>query len=224
MSKSTFSCFVILILILVIAIPGLSQTRVGKLGIGVGGSMQYVLGAGTTNASPAFGGGVNFSYSMMEYLGVRGNFCYSPITWKGATSIAWGTEMMTLNLYAGSDLMPNSTLNVFPFIGGGLAVYDPRDNSGGAAPTLSSGLPVSSLDWHMIGGVSVDYFLNEFWSTSLTVEYVLTNSSFYAGSVDPNFSNDSYLQVGVQIRYYFFDSAFITKLLEAQRERSKRSK
>jgi hypothetical protein len=32
------------------------------------------------------------------------------------------------------------------------------------------------------------------------------------------------MQAGLQIRYYFFDSAFISKLLNAQRERSKQSK
>jgi len=46
MSKTSF--YSIMILILVITFPGLSQTRTGKLGIGVDGSLQYMLGAGTT--------------------------------------------------------------------------------------------------------------------------------------------------------------------------------
>ena len=92
MSKSSFSCFIIPILILVIAIPGFSQTRVGKLGIGLDGSMQYMLGAGITNPSPAFGGGVNFSYSTIEGLGLRGDFCYSPISWKVQWYITFSTR------------------------------------------------------------------------------------------------------------------------------------
>lgn len=227
MSKSSFSCFIILILILVIAIQGFSQTRSGKLGIGVGGSMQYMLGAGTTNPSSAIGGGVNFSYSMMESFGLRGNFCYSPISWKSGTLTSnLQTDMASLNLYTGIDMMPNSKFNIFPFIGGGLAVFDPRDDNGGASPS-SGGKQVSSFDLHFIGGLSIDFFLNEFWSVSLMGEYVMTGSPYYAGSVEgaTNISkNDSYMQAGLQIRYYFFDSAFISKLLNAQRERSKQSK
>ena len=130
MSKSSFSCFIITILILVIAIPGFSQTRVGKLGIGVDGSMQYMLGAGATNPSPAGGGGINFSYSIIEGLGLRGDFCYSPITWKGNNTISFSPDMESLNLYIGSDLIPNGTFNIFPFIGGGAAIFDPRKDDG----------------------------------------------------------------------------------------------
>ena len=113
---SKFSFYSITVLILVITIPGLSQTRSGKLGIGVEGSLQYMLGAGSTHSSPAFGEGLNFSYSALENFGIRGNFCYSPLIWKGDDGISYSTDIMSLNLYAGSDLMPNSTFNIFPFI------------------------------------------------------------------------------------------------------------
>jgi hypothetical protein len=225
MSKSSFSYFIILILILVVCIPGFSQTRVGKLGIGVDGSMQYMLGAGATNPSPAFGGGINLSYSISEFFGLRGKFCYSPITWKGGTQTNFTTDMMSLNLYLGSDLMPNSTFNIFPFIGGGFAVFDPRDDNGTRA--YVGAIPVSNFDFQMCGGMSIDYFFSEFWSASLMGEYVLTNSAYYAGSAGGNkniSNNDSFMRASIQVRYYLFDSAFITKLLEAQRERSRRNK
>jgi hypothetical protein len=225
MSKSSFSYLIILILLLVITIPGFSQTRVGKLGIGVDGSMQYILGAGATNPSPAVGGGINFSYSVMEYFGLRGKFCYSPITWKGGTATTFTTDMMSLNVYAGSDVMPNSTFNIFPFVGAGVAVFDPRDDNGTRA--YSGGIPVSSFDLQLMGGLSIDYFFSEFWSASLMGEYVLTNSAYYAGSAggSKNVSNkDSFMRASIQVRYYLFDSAFITKLLEAQRERYRRNK
>jgi hypothetical protein len=211
-----------LILTLVIVIPGFSQTRSGKLGIGVDASMQYMLGAGTTNSSAGFGGGVNFSYSAMENFGIRGNFCYSPLVWKGVDGTSYSTDIMSLNLYAGSDLMSNSTFNIFPFIGGGIAVFDPRDDRG--RRVFIDGIPQPSFDYHIIFGLSLDYFLNELWSASLMSEYILTNSQYYAGRVDNNNSKDSFMRVSLQIRYYFFDSTFISKLLDAQRERTKRSK
>ena len=220
MSKSSFSYFIILILILVMSIPGVSQTRVGKLGVGVDASIQYVLGAGATNPSPAVGGGVNLSYSVMEYFGLRGKFCYSPITWKGGTPTTFTTDMMSLNVYAGSDLMPNSTFNIFPFIGAGMAAFDPRDDNG--ARPYKDGKPVPNIDLHIITGLSIDYFLNEFWSVSLMDEYVFTNSLYYAGSADGNTNSDRFMRVSLQVRYYFFDSSFITKLIDSQRDRSKR--
>ena len=49
MSKSSFSCLISLLLIFILVVPGFGQTRVGKLGVGVDGSMQYVFGAGNVN-------------------------------------------------------------------------------------------------------------------------------------------------------------------------------
>jgi hypothetical protein len=220
MPKSSFCCIIVPLFALVIAVPGFSQTRVGKLGIGIDASMQYVLGAGTTNSFPAFGEGINFSYSALDNFGIRGKFCYSPINWKSSKGISFSTDIMSLNLYAGSNLMPNSILNIFPFIGGGLAIYDPRDNNGGH--TFTNGIPAQNFDFHIITGVSIDYFFGEFWSLSLLDEYTLTNSQYYAGNVEGNTNNDIFMRVSLQVRYYFFDRAFLKKLFEAQRERSKK--
>ena len=222
MPKSLFCCILILLLTLVIANPGLSQTRVGKLGLGIEASLQHMLGAGTTNSFPAFGEGINFSYSAVENFGIRGKFCYSPINWKRSDGISFPTDIMSLNLYAGSNLMPNSLFNIFPFIGGGIAVYDPRDNNGGR--TFTNGIPAKSFDFHIITGVSIDCFINEFWSLSLLDEYVLTNSQYYAGNIEGNPNNDIFMRVSLQVRYYFFDRAFLKKLLQAQRDRSKKNK
>jgi hypothetical protein len=228
MSKPSFSFYISLLLIFILVAPVVGQTRVGKLGVGVDGSMQYLLGAGATNPSPAYGGGINLSYSVMESFGVRAKFTYSPLIWsRGLTnSPSFSTEMMSLNLYVGSDLLPNSTFNLFPFIGGGMAVYDPRDDSGARAKKVN-GIPVSSFDFHLIGGLGVDYFLNEFWSVTLMGEYVLTGSPYYAGSHQGfihDTGNDNFMRVSLQVRYYFFDQSFIKKLLNAQRERSKSSR
>jgi hypothetical protein len=227
MSKPSFSFYISLLLIFILVAPVVGQTRVGKFGVGVDGSMQYLLGAGATNSSSALGGGINLSYSVMESFGVRAKFTYSPLTWSRglANSLSLTTDMMSLNLYVGSDLMPNSTFNLFPFIGGGMAVYNPRDDNG-SRPFINN-IPVSSFDFHLIGGLGVDYFLNEFWSVTLMGEYVLTGSPYYAGShqgfiVDTG--NDSFMRVSLQVRYYFFDQSFIKKLLNAQRERSKSSR
>jgi hypothetical protein len=212
MSKSSFSCLISLLLIFILVVPGFGQTRSGKLGVGVDGSMQYIFGAGSVNTSPAIGYGLNMSYSMMEGLGIRSKITYNQLSWKTSAGAPATTDLMSVNFYLSGDLMPNSPFNIFVLGGGGLAFYEPRAADG-------SRVPLSSVDIHYIGGVGADYFLNEFWSITVMGEYVLTNSKYYNGPV--NSDNDSFLRGSIQIRYYFFDQSFIVKLLEAQHDRSK---
>jgi hypothetical protein len=220
MSKSSFNLIISLLLIFLLTSFVWGQTRVGKFGVGVDGSGQMLMGAGATNPSLGLGGGISLSYSIMEYFGVRGKFAMNQLSWKGSNSYSTITDLMTLNLYASADLMPNSNINPFIVAGGGMVFFDPKLDNGTRAPKSSS-------DMNFMGGAGVDYFLNEFWSITLMGEYVITGSPYFAGSyagsvVNPG--NDSFLRGSLQIRYYFFDSAFITRLLDAQRERSKRSK
>ncbi len=216
MSKPSFSFYISLLLIFMLVAPVVGQTRVGKLGIGVDGSMQYVLGAGAVNASPGFGGGVNMSISLMEGLSLRSKFTMNQLSWNNAANKSITTDLMSLNGYLSGDLMPNSSFNIFPFVGGGLVFYDPKDPTTGLRP---SNVSVSSFDIQYGGGLGFDYFPNEFWSITLLPEYVMTNSQYYNGPV--NTSNDSFFRVSLQIRYYFFDESFITKLLETYRDRLK---
>jgi hypothetical protein len=203
-----------LLLVVILVVPGFGQTRVGKLGVGVEGSGQYVFGAGSVSADPAIGYGLNMSYSIMEGLGLRSKFVANQLSWKNSAipPTTSTTELMSLNLCMSIDLMPNSAFNIFLLGGGALAFFEPREADGGRRPQGAS-------DIHYIGGLGADYFLSEFWSISLMGEYVMTNSKYYNGPVSSD--NDSFLRGSLQIRYYFFDQAFIVKLLEAQRERSK---
>ncbi len=222
MSRLSFNSSILFLLMITIVAPGFGQTRVGKFGIGVDGSMQYLLGAGATNPSAGFGGGFSFSGSLAEGLSVRSKFAMNQLKWKGATDAVQTTDLMTLSLYLSGDLMPNSSFNIFPFFGGGMVFYDPRNDLGATAYN-ADGTAVSSFDLNWGGGLGLEYFPNEFWSITLMGEYVMTGSSYYAGSSGLfNPSIDSYARLSLQFRYYFFDQGFITKLLQAQRDRLKR--
>jgi hypothetical protein len=215
MSKSSFSFYISLLLIFMLVAPVVGQTRVGKFGVGVDGSMQYVLGAGAVKASPGFGGGVNMSLSLLEGLSLRSKFSFNQLSWENSLKKTIATDYMSLTGYLSGDLMPNSSFNIFPFVGGGLVFFDPKDETTGLRPSNV----VSSFDVQYSGGLGFDYFPNEFWSITLLPEYVMTNSRYYNGPV--NSDNDSYVRVSLQFRYYFFDQSFITELLEAHRARLK---
>jgi hypothetical protein len=217
MSKPSFSFFISALLIFMLVAPVLGQTRVGKLGVGADVSMQTVLGAGSVSSAAGFGGGFNMSLSLMEGLSLRAKFAVNQLAWK-IPSKTITTDVVSLNGYLSGDLMPHSNVNVFPFVGGGLSFYDPKDPTTGLRPSHA----VSSFDMQFSTGIGMDYFPTEFWSITLLPEYVMTNSQYYNGPA--NTGNDTYLRVSLQFRYYFFDQSFITKLLETQRARSKRSK
>jgi hypothetical protein len=194
--------------------PVVGQTRFGKLGIGVDGSMQYVLGAGSVKASPGFGGGINMSLSLMEGLSLRSKFAVGQLSWENTNKKSITTDMMSFNGYLSGDLLPNSSFNIFPFAGGGVVFYDPKDETTGGRYSGPS-----SFDIQYGGGLGFEYFPNEFWSITLLPEYVMTGSRYFNGPV--NAGTDSYFRASLQIRYYFFDESFITKLLEAHRARLK---
>ena len=110
-----------------------------------------------------------------------------------------------------------------------MVFYDPR-NEVGTLASHEDGKGVSSFDVNWGGGLGLEYFPNEFWSITLMGEYVMTGSAYYAGSgaytvgnlpFNVNPSIDSYARLSLQFRYYFFDQGFITKLLQAQRDRLK---
>jgi len=214
MSKSSFGFYVSIFLIVIFAAPVTGQTRFGKIGIGVEASMQYALGAGSVDASPGFGGGINMSYSILEGLSFRTRFIVNQLLWK-VDNKSVKTDLMSISGYFSGDMMPNSEFNVFPFIGIGLVFYDPKDEASGGRPPY-----VSSFDTQFGIGLGFEYFPNEFWSMSLLPEYVMTGSRYFNGPVDAG--KDSYLRVGLQARVYFFDQSFISKLLETLRTRSKR--
>jgi hypothetical protein len=213
MSKSSFSFLISLVLIFILVTPGFGQTRVGKLGVGVEGSTQLVLGAGSVTSSAGFGGGINMNYSLLEGLGFRAKFVMNQLVWTNSLDKSTTTDLISLNMYLGGDMMPNSKFNVFLLGGGGFVFYDPKDPDGTRHPT-------SSFDINYGGGLGFDYFPNEFWSITLMGEYMMTYSPYYNGPASAD--NDSFFRGSLQFRYYFFDQLFVTKLLDTQRERMKR--
>ena len=215
MSKSSFCCLISLLLVIILVAPSFGQTRVGKFGVGVDGSMQYVLGAGSVTTSPAIGGGMSLSYSILDGLSLRSKIAINRLSWENSAKKSITTDLMSFNGYVSIDLIPNGSFNIFLLGGGGIVSVEPRDEKSGGR------LSASNFDVHYSGGAGIDIFPNEFWSITLMGEYVLTNSKYYNGPV--NSDNDTFLRGSIQIRYYLFDQSFITKLFEAKHERSKRS-
>ena len=126
------------------------------------------------------------------------------------------------NFYVSADLMPNSSFNPFLMAGAGIAIFEPTDST---VQHNITNAHISSIDIHYIVGGGCDYFINEFWSVTAKGEYVMTHSSWYDGGPTDISKGKSanFVRVGLEVRYYFFDQSFITKMLEAVKNRFKKN-
>jgi hypothetical protein len=198
----------VFVLLLLLIVPGMGQMRSGKFGVGVAGTAS-LLQCDIKNPTMSYGGGLSLSYSMTEYLGLRSTFLFDQA--KYPSYVTPGTEIIlnvvSANIGLSLDMMPNSTVNPFITAGVGRALFGSKET-----PT--------TFDLHFYGGGGFDIFLSEFLSVTVAAEYVISGSDYY-DAYKYGSANDSYARVGLQVRYYFFDQDFITKLLEALKSRYK---
>ncbi len=204
-----FRSAALLLLIAAVAVDADAQMRKGKLGVGVAGGMFQYSGGDYTLVTPKMAGGLSVTYNLLDYIGVRALV--------GVGQFGYGesyTQLTFANVYVTANMMPNSRFNPFVSVGGGYAYFDPLSNNG--IPLMSGS--VAKNDFPISIGGGFDYFLSEFISISATAEYVLGRVDWYDGS-NLKSGNDALLRGGLEIRYYFFDQGFMTKMLEALKSR-----
>lgn len=220
-----FRSAALLLLVAAVVVDADAQMRKGKLGVGVGGSMYMYSGEYTTKTSK-FGGGLGVAYNPFEFIGLRtqmniGQFGYTlPVGTtlpSGVTTTAKelsATTFVTANVYVTGHLMPNSRFNPFLSVGTGWIYFDPVTDRGLALSPAGT----SKSDFNYFVGGGIDFFLSEFWSVSGTGEMCISNTDRFDGA-KAGTANDSYLRFGLEVRYYFFDQGFMTKMLEALKAR-----
>lgn len=220
--KTWFRCAAVVLLATVVVLEADAQMRKGKLGVGVAGGMFQYYGDDYTVITPKMAGGISVTYNLFDYIGLRalagvGQFGYKVTAGSNGLFPAGGesyTQLTYANVYVTVNLMPNSRFNPFVSVGGGYAYFDPLANNG--TPLYSS--PVAKNDFPISFGGGFDFFLSEFVSISATGEYVMGRVDWYDGSKLKS-GNDALLRGGLEIRYYFFDQGFMTKMLEALKSR-----
>jgi hypothetical protein len=217
MSTRTLRYVQVVMLVLLVASLGTSQMRSGKFGVGLAGTAS-IPQFDASQSETKFGGGLSLSYSMTEYIGLRSSFLMDQMQFTGSTPSMLGNKYLmnvfSLNAYLSLDMMPSSSINPFIVGGVGRAYFDGKGIDGVLDVTGSS------WDLHFLVGGGFDIFLNEFISATVMGEYVMTGSDWYDGLVAGT-AKDSYARVGLQLRYYMFDQDFLTKMLEALKDRYK---
>ena len=80
------------------------------------------------------------------------------------------------------------------------------------------GLSLVGVALFLVGG-GFDFFFSEFFSVTLNGEMVMSNTDRFDGIAGGSSKTDSYLRGGIEFRYYFFDKAFMSRMLEALKAR-----
>ena len=190
-----------------------AQVRGGKFGVGLNGS-YYLFQSDYSKQRPSFGGGVDLSYHILDNLSFRGAFGIGLLQAENASPPSLSTTLVYANLGLAADLMPNSTVNPFIFVGANVINFTPRYGTG--VP-----IDVPNQKWYgvgAVGGVGIDIFASEFLSVTLGGEAYLPITDYLDGLSDGS-TKDMYQRVYVGVKYYFFDQNFITKMLKALENR-----
>lgn len=206
----------IFVTVAMIASVSESQMRSNKFGVGASGS-YFLLQSDYDKSDPSFGGGVDLSYSLIEYLSVRSSLGFG---FMQASNNAGGPSLNTTvifgNVYLAADFSPNGSFNPFVFVGGSGMYFDPRSGSGVAL----TGAETKQMKGTVVGGLGFDLFASEFLSFTLMGEMGLPFSDRIDGAVVGT-KKDSFQRISLGVRYYFFDQEFITRMLKALEERYK---
>lgn len=214
--KTLFVRFVLLVTLAALAIPANAQMRSNKFGVGVSGS-YFLVQTDFDSGEPSFGGGVELSYSMIEYLSIRSSLGFGFLQAKNdAGGPSLNSTLVFGNLYLAADLDPNGSFNPFIFVGGSGMYVDARQGDG----TALTGAGVKQMKGTLVGGVGFDIFASEFLSFTVAGEMGLPVSDRIDG-LTLGEKKDSFQRISLGIRYYFFDQDFITRMLKALEERYK---
>jgi hypothetical protein len=213
---NTISRFLILLTVAALAVPASGQMRSNKFGVGASGS-YFLLQSDFDSALPSFGGGVDLSYSVMEYMSIRSSLGFGFLQ---AENTAGGPKLNSGlifgNVYLAADFSPNSTFNPFVFVGGSGMYVDARTGDGTALLNAGS----KAIKGTVVGGVGFDIFASEFLSFTIAGEMGLPVSDNLDGT-QLGSKKDSFQRISIGIKYYFFDQDFITRMLKALEERYK---
>lgn len=212
MTHTSRSTLVLLISVLFLGTVS-AQMRSGKLGVGAGGA-YYLFQSDRDKVKPSFGGALDVTYSMTEYVGLRVSVGGGQLQTESGDS-SFSTTLVHANLGLSLDLSPNGSVNPFLFVGASGQYADPRTGTGEAIPGRGG---KRSLLGNAVGGVGMDIFFSEFFSMTIAAEGSLPMTDRLDGLYEGS-KKDMFQRISVGFRYYFFDQDFITRMLKALEER-----
>lgn len=211
--KTTLSRILALCVLAGVVVPAQAQMRSNKFGVGPTAS-YYLLQVDYGTGDPSMGGGVDLSYSIIEYMSIRASMGFGFLAAKNSLGgPTLNTTLIHGNLYLAADFVPHGSVNPFLFVGGTGMYMDVRTGAGNAL----TGAETTQLKGTAVGGVGIDFFVSEFLSITVAGEMALPFTDRLDGIAVGE--QDTFQRVSLGLRYYFFDQDFITRMLKALEER-----
>jgi len=184
-----------------------AQVRSLKLGVGPELSLNMLL-PDEAEQKMSMGGGININYSAFPYFGIIVNYGFNELcgtrgdmTFKTA---AWHLKSnMTYNI------LPNSRINPFVFVGVGILYFDPKYDNGLPLPNALAG---NYQKWTAIipFGLGINFFFAEEFSVNITGEYTIAMSDYLDDvKVVIGSGTDKYYSFKLGFSYYLFDKFYI---------------
>jgi hypothetical protein len=159
----------------------------------------------------SYGASVDLSYALENNFGLTSSLGFDSYSGKNYANQNALSTVFRGHFAASYDFLPKQVLNPFVYGGGGMMFFYPRIDNG---PSLITGWS-NPWNFYLVGGVGVDYFIDESWSLIVAGEGTYTFSDRmdgYKSGVD-----DSFLRVSVGVRYYLFDRSTVQRIVDAVR-------
>ena len=191
------------------------QIRQGKFGVGLSGSGN-ILNSDLPVNQVGYGSSAALTYAVQDHWGFSSDIGFDMFLGK----LSNGNEVSVPTFYGDLsfvyNIAPHRTFNPFIYVGGNLLTYYPREKTSAGYYDLLTGLNNVSWTVGIIGGFGFDYFLNEFWSVTASVQ----GGWLLSDNIDgiPLGGNDAFGRISIGVRYYLFDKSFVKELIETSKE------
>ena len=204
--RTFISVFILSIVLLSIA--G-AQVGRGRFGFGVSAGPALLQSDLKTN-DVGYGASADLSYSLGHGWGLMSSLGYDAYTGKDNTNQTIYSNVFRGDLALTFDFLRSKPFNPFVFAGGGVMFAYPRNVNGIALVSVKSQL----WDSYAVGGLGIDYFINESWSVIVTAGGAYTSTDLMDGKLGGG-KNDTFARGSIGVRYYLFDRSTVEKIVEA---------
>ncbi len=184
-----------------------AQVGRGRFGFGLSAGPALLQSDLKTN-DLSYGASADISYALGSGWGLKSSLGFDSYSGKDYSNQSILSTVFRGDLTVTYDFVPREPFNPFVYGGGGLMFFYPRIDNGAS---LISG---KNQPWspYLVGGLGIDYFINESWSLMLTAE----GTSLFTDRVDGISAgvNDSFMRFSIGIRYYLFDRSTVEKIVK----------
>jgi hypothetical protein len=212
MKKRTLNLAIVSLILCLLVQTGQAQVGRGKFGFGLSAGPALLQSDLKTN-DVGYGASADMSYSLGHGWGLMSSLGFDSYSGTDNTNQTIYSDVLRADLAVTFDFLPRKPFNPFLYAGGGAMFAFPRIASGTSLTAVKRQL----WDSYAVGGLGIDYFINESWSIIVTAGGAYTSTDLIDGKLGGG-RNDTFARCSIGVRYYLFDRSTVEKLVEEVRK------